>query len=205
MRLPPRARAGFRQASIAAVVFCAAWTGHAVADPLPQVENIRLEGDTLVWDPVEGAAGYNINRDFSYFDTVRGALEYPLTEPGTYSVSAFDDNGNFGPTPRFDESVEFAPGEEAGDAGAALAVNTYTVTVQKTCRDVPAGGSCVAACPRSFEAPSGETVSLAYLSGGACSTSDIVEADAFVSDRTYKCTVPTFSGEVVAQGVCVRF
>lgn len=191
-----------RHISLLGLSILALQAGNAFAQSLPQVENIRVDGDTLAWDAVDVAAGYNIYRDHSYFDTVRGVLEYTLSEPGTYGVVAFDGSGSFGPTPRGDDTAEYAPGD---GTAAAETINSFTVTIQKTCRNVAPGGSCIASCPRSVERPNGGTVSLAYLSGGACATSDIVEADAFVSDRTYKCTVPTFSGEVTAQAVCVRF
>ena len=51
----------------------------------------------------------------------------------------------------------------------------------------------------------GPELSVSHVTGGACSTSDIVEADALVSRTTYRCTVPIFSGEVTAQAICARF
>ena len=76
--------------------------------------------------------------------------------------------------------------------------------VYNTCKDVGPGESCIAHCPSSKDVPWSSGIQyFRYLTGGACSTSDIVEADAFIGPTTYSCTVPTFSGEVVAQAICL--
>jgi len=181
------------------VLFCMLGSLANAAD-LPRVTGLALTGDQLSWDAQEGATGYNIHLNYQYFDTVRGPLSYTLTEPGRYHVISFNDAGDFGVTRNEDEggtpyiSVEFAGGGDTVDYD----FQGSTLFVYNTCKDVGPGESCIARCPREFR-----NNFVRYLSGGACSTSDIVEADAFVSPLNYKCTVPTFSGEVVAQAICI--
>ncbi|NND71991.1 MAG: DUF2927 domain-containing protein [Rhodothermales bacterium] len=77
---------------------------HASADTLPKVTGLELNGNLLTWDAQDGASGYNIHRDYDYFDTVRGALEYTVTEPGKYHVISFNDYGVYGVTRSPDEA-----------------------------------------------------------------------------------------------------
>ena len=180
--------------------------GQASAD-LPRVTGLTLEGDLMSWDAQAGADGYNIHLDYEYFDTVRGTTEYTLVEPGRYHVISFNDAGEFGVTREPEEggqpyvSVEYTASDDAvsydGSANALI--------VTRTCTDVGPGETCIANCPRSYQPDFGPELSVSHVSGGACSTSDIVEADALASRTTYRCTVPTFSGEVTAQAICARF
>jgi len=173
----------------------------ARADVLPDVENTQIEGNLLTWDAQEGATGYNILKDYRYFDTVRGSLSYPLTQEGEYSVVAFNDSGDFGDD--YGERVSFVP--EEPDASITYNASYNILIAIHTCKDVGPGESCTARCPGSYQIDYGNYISTEYtkyMSGGACSTSDIVEADAFAGPNSYKCTVPTYSGEVVAQAIC---
>lgn len=180
----------------------------ALAD-LPRVTGLALEGDQLSWDAQEGATGYNIHLNYDYFDTVRGDTSYTVSEPGNYHVISFNDNGEIGVTRNPDEIgqpyifVEYS-GSDSDDT-VTLNGTSNILIVTKTCTNVGPGESCIARCPSTYETEFGSTRSVAYLSGGACSTSDIVEADAVASPETYRCTVPTFSGEVTAQAICVPF
>ncbi len=180
----------------------------AMAD-LPRVTGLALDGDQLTWGAQEGATGYNIHLDYDYFDTVRGDTQYTVTEPGNYHVISFNDEGEFGVTRNPDEigqpyiSVEYTGSETDDSISYDGRYNVLIVT--KTCKDVGPGETCIARCPVTYETEFGTTRYTEYLSGGACSTSDIVEADAAVSPETYRCTVPTFSGEVTAQAICVAF
>lgn len=182
--------------------------GDALAE-LPRVTGLNLEGDLLSWDAQDGATGYNIHLDYDYYDTVRGITEYTVTEQGNYHVISFNDQGEYGVTRNPDEIgqpyifVEYT-GSDSDDS-ITLDPRSSMVIVTKTCTDVAPGETCIARCPQSFETEFGAIRSVEYLSGGACSTSDIVEADAIVSPETYRCTVPTFSGEVTAQAICVAF
>ena len=183
-----------------AVLALLAASTNLFADQIPDVDNFRVEGNSLVWDDVEGAVGYNLYRDYEYYDTVKGRTSYSATEVGNYDILAFDDAGNFGR--QYQNYLEFSP---EVDPDVSISTNYHTAIVQRTCRDVGPGESCIASCPSSVESSYGSSRYTKYLSGGACSTSDIVEADALVSSNTYKCTVPTFSGEVVAQAICVLY
>jgi len=179
----------------------------AHADFLPPVTGLALQGDQLSWDAQDVADGYNVYLNYTYFDTVRDTLTYTVTEPGDYHVISFNDNGVFGVTR--DPSMTGGPfpfvtfaGGEAFES-VSYDYQNQTLLTYNTCKDVSPGESCIARCPVSFDPPFGGTRFVAYMSGGACSTSDIVEADAFISPLTYRCTVPKFSGEVVAQAICV--
>ncbi len=182
---------------------------NVIAGELPRVTGLAIDGDQVTWDAQEGATGYNVYLNYTYYDTVRGSQSYTVTEPGDYNVASFNDAGDYG---------VFRNPDEIGDP---LIVVTYTgssdtikydfqghtLFVYNTCKDVGPGETCIARCPSEYTHRYSDqfttTVYSKYLSGGACSTSDIVEADAFVSPRIYRCTVPTFSGEVIAQAICV--
>jgi len=172
-------------------------TPFAIAEILPSVENISIEGDLLVWDSVEGATGYNIYRNNRYFDTVKGGENYRMTQPGTYWPVAFDGAGNYGSQYSRDNAPEYTGSED----NVSVTYNYSSSVVQVTCLNVGPGESCTASCDSTETLLSPPRYS-SFATGGACATSDIVEADAFVSNRTYQCTVPTFSGEVIAQAVC---
>jgi len=174
------------------------------AADLPRVVGLSITGDQLTWDAQDGATGYNIYLGRHYFDTVRGVTSYTVTEPGIYQVVSFNDAGDFGVLISADE-----PGRPFDAVEYTIFSDTikydlqpYALYVYNTCKDVGPGETCIARCPNDYRGNFGNAY-IQYLSGGACSTSDIVEADAFVGPRTYRCTVPTFSGEVVAQAICV--
>lgn len=179
-------------------------SSHLSAANLPAVTGIAIDGDVLSWEPQEGATGYNVYLDFRYYDTVRGSTSYMLSEPGDYYVVSFNDEGVFGITD-YTADVEYTGSAQAN--GVEYDYQFRVLLVYNTCKNVGPGETCIATCPNEYQPPEpfGGPVFTNYLSGGACSTSDIVEADAFVTANTYRCTVPTFSGEVVAQGICVLF
>lgn len=185
-----------RIASILTLLLATVGSTYA-AELLPDVENVRVEGNTLIWDSLAEADGYNVYRDYQYLDSVMGSSSYELSQAGHYDVVAFDDAGNFGT--QFEHHVQFVP---VTDADVSIVMEYYTAIVQKTCGDVMAGDSCIATCPVSLE-QYGSIVYTKYLSGGACSTSGAVNADASVTDRTYKCTANEFAETITAQGVCV--
>lgn len=78
-------------------VFCL-FSTQVSAENLPKVTGLMLDANQLSWDEQEGATGYNIHRNYVYFDTVRGVLNYTVTEPGDYHVISFNDVGEFGVT-----------------------------------------------------------------------------------------------------------
>lgn len=188
------------------VMLLLSWSLHA--DSLPRVTGLNVTGDQLTWDAQEGASGYNIHLDYQYFDTVRGKLNYTLTEPGRYHVISFNDQGEFGVTRNIDESGQdfdlFSVAFENSASTVSYGGRNPVLMVYNTCKDVGPGETCIAHCPNNYDAPWASGIQyFRYLTGGACSTSDIVEADAFIAPTTYSCTVPTFSGEVVAQAICL--
>jgi|GEM_PF-1108906 len=177
------------------------------ADSLPRVTGLNLTGDQLSWDAQAGATGYNIHLDYGYFDTIRGGETYTVSQPGRYHVISFNEKGEFGVTRNLDESgqnfdlfsVEFAGGDDSIQYNFSRPI----LLVYNTCKDVNPGESCIANCPRIYQDENTTKYFRKYMTGGACSTSDIVEADAFAGHDTYSCTVPLYSGEVVAQAICL--
>jgi len=175
------------------------------AGNLPPLSGLSITGDVLSWDAEDDAVGYNVYLDYSYYDTVTGSNNYTVTEPGQYRVVWFNDAGEYSPVGGQDGNGGYIQGVEyTGETGDNVNYDFQwnTLLVYKTCTNVGPGETCIATCPTSYEHQYG-TAYPRYLSGGACSTSDIVEADAFVSYKSYRCTVPTFSGEVVAQAICI--
>jgi len=175
--------------------------GNNVPPDFPNPENVRVSGDSIVWDAVEGAAGYNIyftdrtergglfDTPLTYIDTVRGATRFPLEFTGNYSVVSFNQDASL-------FSNQFSPSVrvryEAGTSVAPSSPGVFSVT----CGNVGGGESCTASCP---SAPGGTGP---VATGGACSTSDFVPVNATAEERSYSCAVQTFSGEVRAQVYC---
>ena len=176
------------------ILLSVSWA-QAHADPLPIVNNVRIVGDQLTWDAVEGATGYNISLR-GYLATVRDGLTFPLTELGSYRVSAFDDNGNFSPASRstfFSSGVDNRPRVtiRAGDAA-------YFFT---RCFDINAGETCTARCPDLAVGPEGRFV-IGAPTGGACSSSGTDFVSAQLGPDEYSCTVSSFTARVEAQVAC---
>jgi len=170
----------------------------------PEPVNVQLNGDVLSWDaPLDYQGlgvpgGYNIyfgtiDDGFpnDYFTTIKSATELRLTQSGVYSVVAFDVPAcNFSNQNLDEVRITYETGEDQ------FSQNGYLMYINAvTCTDVMPGESCIASCssPNKF----------GIATGGACRTSDIVEADATANLNGYQCAVPTFSGEVTAQVYCL--
>ncbi len=178
------------------VLLSAGWT-QAYAQPLQPVQNVRIAGDQLTWDAVEGATGYNIFLR-GYLATVRDGLTFPLTELGSYTVSAFDDNGNFGPilgsnSAFFESDVDNRPFVNVlGDGMAYFSTR---------CFDVNAGETCAARCPDGAGGVGGFFI-IGASTGGACNSSGTDFVSAQVNPDEYSCTVSSFTTRVEAQVAC---
>ena len=192
----------YRIAVAAALLIAgAAAVANDVPPNFPNPTDVRVEGDVLTWDAVAGAGGYNVYFDagtspdgadtpLTYIATVKGATELALEVSGTYSVVSFNADASL-------FSNQFSPGVRVVyDGGLSFASPVQLLSV--TCGNVQAGGDCTAICP------GGAAGGFSFLAtGGACATSDVVEADATAGPSSYTCTVPTFSGEVRAQVYCL--
>ncbi len=165
-----------------------------IAENFTKPTNVRIEGDKLVWDPVEGAGGYNINTGFgSYLTTVKNRTDFQLQVDGRYSVIAFDVSATLFSSPS--TAVTYEAGSDSA-VSVSSDINNRVQVVSVTCQNVGPGESCSVSCRISG--------SFGVATGGACATSDIVESDATAGPTSYSCTVPTFSGEVTAQVYCMR-
>jgi hypothetical protein len=192
--------------TLAAVILFAVSLQSLAETLLVDPENVRIEDDTLVWDSVAEAVGYNIYFNGRYFDTVHSGTRYTLRDSGDYWPVAFDNEGNYGTSHlQDDEGYRYKFVSYVGSTGSTYTRRSVNAVIAvNECENVGPGESCIATCPVQAVAESYYRARYSdYVSGGACTTSDIVEADAFISDKAYKCTVPTFSGLVVAQAVCV--
>ena len=166
-----------------------------MAGDFPEPTNVRIEGDKLLWSAVPGAGGYNVYWQGGYLTTVRGRTDDDLTLAGQYQVVAFDESASvFSEQRTADVTVDYEDGGTLSQTVSVPGSPPITV-VSATCLNVGAGESCVASCS-AVGRPDAAT-------GGACATSDIVEADAVGGVNTYSCTVPTASGRVSAQVYCL--
>jgi len=177
---------------------------NASAATLPAVTGLVLNDNEFSWDAQEGATGYNIYSGFAYYATVSDGTSFELVEPGSYTVVSFNDQGEFSvfPPPADGETTTFVVYTGAEPLSTSYNLYGTFLFVSSTCTNVGPGDSCAARCPINYDNGNGGQMRLISATGGACSTSDIVEADAFVQPLGYNCAVPTFSGEVVAQAVC---
>jgi len=176
------------------IVFSLFVSSTLLANNFASPTNVRIEGDKLLWDPVEGAGGYNIYWNLGYLTTVKNRTDFKMQVDGRYQVVAFDQSATrFSSQFADNVSVNYAAGSVPTESNSSGGLGMKVVSV--TCRNVGPGETCSASClvPNSFHA----------ATGGACATSDIVEADASASAFSYSCTVPTFSGEVTAQVYCI--
>jgi len=64
---------------------------------LAAVTGVAYDGETITWESLEGAAGYNIHLDFDYLLTVGNVTSFVPSQPGEYSVVAYDEQGNYSP------------------------------------------------------------------------------------------------------------
>jgi len=164
------------------------------ASNFPSPTNVRMDGDKLLWDPVPGAGGYNIYWNLGYLTTVKNRTDFKMQVDGRYQVVAFDESATQFSS-QFADNVDVNYEVGSTPSTSESLGSTIIKVVSITCKDVSPGESCSASCllPGDFH----------IATGGACATSDIVEADAYASTFTYTCTVPTYSGEVTAQVYCL--
>jgi len=176
--------------------------GNNVPPDFPNPENVRVEGDLLLWNEVPNAGGYNIyftdstelggllDTPLTYIATVRGATEIPLEFTGNYSVVSFNqDSSLFSNQFSPDVRVRF----EQGDT-----VNRNPGVFSVTCGNVEPGESCTAFCPSS---PGGASLA---ATGGACSASDFAPLNATAEETSYSCAAQVFSSEIRAQVYCMN-
>lgn len=62
----------------------------------PLTPVLKLDGNTLSWEPVEGAASYEVLRDGKSYQQLSADCSLRLTEPGEYAVRGLSAEGYFG-------------------------------------------------------------------------------------------------------------
>ena len=184
---------------LAAAVLLGSVCMNVSAVELPPVPNVQLNGNLLTWEPLEGATGYNIYNGSSYLSTVQDAFEYTLTDVGTYSVIAFNDEGDFGAIAG-STMLFFADGVDNRPIVGEIVEGFYYVT--QRCDDVATGDSCVASCPDFVGVPGTLGFFIGGATGGACSSSDSLAVHSSVGPGGYACTATSFTSRIEAQAVC---
>jgi hypothetical protein len=176
------------------IILLLSFASNLQAAELNPVINLQVQDNELTWSPVEGATGYNIYLR-GYYATVREGTSFTLSEVGTYSVTAFNDEGDFGPL-RGADRITYDGGEDNRTFTNDIVYRTVR------CFDLDAGESCEALCPdAAFTTTTGYFLSGAM--GGACSSSDTVNINAQIAPKTYTCTVSAFTSRVEAQVACM--
>lgn len=158
LSVPVRSFSVWRSRSI--VLLLAVFSlGHAssvfAVDP-PQ--NIRIEGNVILWDEVENAVNYNVyflegpvvdtTQSPRYVDTVNFGLEFNLnpTTDGFYTVVtvAVGDNGL-----EFSDVADgiVVPFSGSNENSTTVTVNNILEIRSVRCDNVVAGGSCQSQCP----------------------------------------------------------
>lgn len=192
-----------------------AFANCAVWGDFPPPQNVRTENGIIKWDAPMLAAddlpvgGYNIyyNPDVngyanSYLDTVRGTEEYAPTLTGSYRISAFDESTCNTSSLHHNDNITAIFDGGVSQTTSVTPYYNWVYINRVTCQNVGPGESCIASCQNIWEGSNNTLAGPA--TGGSCSTSDIVEADAWAGGSTYSCTVPTFSGEVTAAVYCLN-
>lgn len=87
------------------ILMACLWSLTSTAQTLPPVTGVNFDGQTIQWDALPDATGYNVHLNFEYIDTVRASTAYVPTESGRYYIAAFDDNGNYSPLQIIEDDV----------------------------------------------------------------------------------------------------
>lgn len=73
---------------------------------LPTVSGVAYDGQTITWNAVDGAVGYNIHIDnFEYLTSVGNVTSFEPAVSGKYYIVAFDGQGNYSPIQVIDSDV----------------------------------------------------------------------------------------------------
>lgn len=196
-----------------------AFSANAFSQSLPAVEVRNGSGPGVIeWDPVPGAAGYNIhmaefsgiNRSgsdavYDYLDTVTSGTTYTVPMTGAYAVVAYDAGGlNYSPiNPALTINIGVDSGTEPTDttsppedthATASVtryfdALGRYIVT--NTCE----GTSCEASCQVDGN--------VGNATGGFCKSNTNSAVQSTGTQRSYQCEVSEYQSNLVAGVYCV--
>ena len=177
-------------------------TGSVLAVDPP--ENIRLENNVLLWDPVENAVNYNVyflsgpvvDTTVSplYAATVTNVLEFSPTMNGFYTVVtvALGDNGLEFSNVADGGTVAFN-GPENGPT--IVTINSALEIRTVRCDNVVAGGSCESQCP---------LPSRINPTGGACRADAGVVLHQRAKINGFECISQNDTSFVEADVYCLR-
>lgn len=191
------------------------FAGLANAMPFPSVQNLFIEDNTLSWDAVANAGGYNIyylpggpskNATVEYFTTVKNATSLSDIQPGVYSVIAFsEDETQFSESSsapfiwlRPDGVVDNPDGPDGPGDTISTTITFYgnnndRYLVETECTDEV--GICTANC--NYEGNAG------YITGGFCSASDSHLNSSGYIDH-YQCYAPNGAAVMTAGAYCSK-
>ncbi len=181
---------------------------HSMSIGTPQ--NIQINDNTLSWDAVADAGGYNIyyfaggpskfGVETEYLTTVKNATSYSDLQPGIYSVVAFNEAATiFGNKSaaiwlRDDGTVDDFTDSRAGTTVTLMGSNDDRYRVETRCVD-EGSSICVASC---------NTDGLeGIVTGGYCSASD-AHINASGGTDAYQCYSPTGASLITAGAYCLR-
>jgi len=180
------------------------FSGWSYAMSFPAVQNLRYENNTLMWDAVVDAGGYNLYYSsgpskhglFSeYLTTVKNATTYSEVIPGIYQVVAFNQEETLFSEQstakliwiREDGTVDNFDSD--GSTVTYYGANNERYLVETRCSD--GSSTCTANC--NAEGNTG------YVTGGFCSASEAhINASGYTDH--YSCYAPT-NASVITTGV----
>ncbi len=90
-----------RVASVLLLLGSFALSNAVQAGLLPKVTGVTYNGNSISWQPMDGATGYNIYNNSGYLATVTEGTQFVPDVAGLYTIAAFDGKGNFSPLQRF--------------------------------------------------------------------------------------------------------
>lgn len=178
-----------------AFTFLIASTGsNTYANTLPDVSNLRVDGSRLVWDPLPGAAGYNVysgalagsnqgQGGFQYVTTVTEETSYqPAEVLRIYKIVGFSEGGaafsdiQTAPATFLPEDVTVET-ESIDITFFNDSMGRYLVT--NTCGNTES--ECIARCDHNGNAGN--------VTGGFCSTAPAKSVLSNGTQLTYQCSV----------------
>ena len=192
--------------------FLALFAGSSYAMSFPSVENLRFQDDTLVWDEVSGAGGYNIyyveggpskfGVSLEYLTTVKNTTSFGGAQPGIYQVIAFsEDQMSYSDSAsaksiwlKTDGTSDDFTGGSGGTDITYYGTDNERYLVKTNCTD-DATGVCIASC--------NEDGNSGYVTGGFCSASSPHINSSGHTDH-YSCYAPEGATLMTAGAYCAN-
>lgn len=195
---------------------------------IPAVQNLQISNDTLQWNEVADAGGYNVyyfaggpskfEITFDYLSTVKGATSFTGLQPGLYRVIAFNADATvFGEVSsassiwlREDGSVDdsnFADnnGDDSNVVDNNVAdIDNVTITFFGSNNErYIVENQCVEDGAGFCEASCNAEGNQGFATGGYCSSSE-PHINASGGEDYYSCSNPEFEGVIIVGAYCSK-